>query len=93
MVDILPDNDTLATSAKFASAFTMAAQPPLLSKPAERNSLNQTSPLIGDDVLFFIPNTIVFNCAKVGFPFTESVYMISGSCAVEVYKSVIEKSN
>ena len=93
IVDILPANDTFAISAKFASAFITAAQPPLLSKPAERNSLNQISPLIGEGVLFFRPKTMVFNCAKVGFPFTEIVYKISGSCSVDVYKSVIEKSS
>ena len=71
MVDMLPDRDTFARSAKLASAFTTAAQPPLLSKPAERNSLNHTSPLMGVAVLFFRPSTTVFNCAKVGFPFTE----------------------
>ncbi len=70
MVDILPAKATLATSAKFASAFTTAAQPPSLSKPADRSSLNQTSPLFGVREVFFKPNIIVLNCAKVGFPFT-----------------------
>ncbi len=67
---MLPAKETFATSAKFASAFTTPAQPPLLSKPAERSSLNQTSPLLAVKEVFFTPSIIVLNCAKVGFPFT-----------------------
>ena len=70
MVDILPARETFATSAKFASALTTAAQPPLLSKLAERNSLNQISPLLADKEVFLRPNIIVLSCASVGFPFT-----------------------
>ena len=80
-VDILPAKDTFATSAKFASAFKTAAQPPLLSKPAERNSLNQTSALLLFKLVFLIPSIIVLNCAKVGFPFTLMVYGKSVFCS------------
>ena len=67
---MLPDSETLATSAKLASAFTTAAQPASLSKPEERNSLNQTSPLLLVTLVFFKPKTMVLNSAKVGLPLT-----------------------
>ena len=70
IVDMLPAKETFATSAKFASAFTTPAQPPLLSKPEERNSLNQISPLFAVKDVFLTPSMIVLSCAKVGFPFT-----------------------
>ena len=58
-VCILPVIESEATSAKFASALTTAAQPPSLSKPAERNSLNQISALFSKGLLFLTPNIIV----------------------------------
>ena len=57
-------------SAKFASALSTAAQPPLLSKPEERNSLNQISALFGVPDTFLTPNINVLIAANVGFPFT-----------------------
>jgi len=44
-VSILPVTETSAKSAKFASALTTAAQPPLLSNSDTRISLNQISAL------------------------------------------------
>ena len=46
IVLIFPVAETLAKSAKLASKLATAAIPPLLSIPAKRSSLYQTSPFI-----------------------------------------------
>ena len=48
----------------FASKAPIAAQPPPLSKPAKRNSLNQTSPRAGRLSVFFTPHHHTTNATK-----------------------------
>jgi aspartyl-tRNA synthetase len=74
--------EILAKSARLASILATAAIPPLLSIPANRSSLNQTSPRIGRsiksapvglnpvEVLFFIPTIRFRTNPKLGFPRT-----------------------
>ncbi len=76
-VDILPLNETLAKSARFASRFATADHPPVPSISESLNSLNHTSPerlfpILSDG--FLSPNAIVFILPSDGFPFIENLY-------------------
>ena len=68
MVCILPVKEILAKSAKLASALTIAAQLPWLSKLDTRNSLNHNSILFGKAELFFTPSINVRILERFGFP-------------------------
>ena len=69
MVCILPVKETSAKSAKLASALTIAAQLPSLSKSETLNSLNHNSILFGKSALFFTPNIKVRILERFGLPF------------------------
>ena len=78
--DILPLKDMSAKSARFASMFPTAAQPPSTLISESLNSLNQTSPDKLSPIFvdgFFNPKLIVLILASDGFPFIENLYFFS----------------
>ena len=80
MVDIFPDNEIFAKSAKLASIEANADHPPLPSISESLSSLNQTSPLNTSPLVcegFFKPIIIFLIEPIVGFPLIAYLYFLS----------------
>ena len=96
-VDNLPLKDTLAKSAKFASKFATADQPPLPLISESLSSLNHTSPDRLSPIEmdgFFNPSVIVLIRPSEGFPLSENLYLFSpGSLLIGLNSSIILRSS
>ena len=95
IVDILPETEILAKSAKFASKDAKADQPPFPSISDNLSSLNQTSalkisPKFWDG--FFTPIIIFLIDPIVGFPLIANLYFFSpGSSEIDENSLMISK--
>ena len=97
IVDIFPDKEICAKSARLASNEANADHPPLPSISESLSSLYQTSPLNKSPLIcegFFNPIMIVLIDPIVGFPLIAYLYFLSpGSSEIFENSSINSKSS